>query len=71
MKVLPLTRLPIVQRGEWYFQTSVNEKDGVICIIALCPIFQYSVVRFFDSENLAADWVEYLLQQSSNLKELK
>lgn len=69
MKDIPVTILPLVQRGDWLFKTSVNDMDGVICIVAFNPIFQYSNVRFFDSENRAADWVECLIMQSTNLKE--
>lgn len=71
MKTLPITILPEIKRGDWRFKTSVNEIDGIICIVAFNPIFQYAVVKYFDSENLAFDWVEYLIIQSSNLKEMK
>lgn len=70
MKNIPVTYLPLIQRGDWLFKTSVNNNDGVICIVAFNPIFQYTNVRYFDSETMAADWVNYLIMQSVNLKEL-
>lgn len=66
---MKLVSLDPVQRDDWTFKVSVNNDNGIIMIHSHNALFQWSQIRFFDSEMMAKDYVEYLVMQSKNLKE--
>ena len=61
-----LHSLSTVKRGDFLFKLS--EMDGRILLVSHSPIFQYTNIRFFDSESMAKNFIEYLVMQSKEMK---
>jgi hypothetical protein len=64
---MKLVSLTIVRRNDWLFKVSVNDDTGTILIHAFNETYQWSHFRFFDSEERASNWVDYLMIQSKEL----
>jgi hypothetical protein len=59
----------VVRRNDWLFKVSVNNDEGIILVHAYNETFMWSQIRFFDSENTAKNWVDYLVMQVKDLQE--
>ena len=60
-----ITSIPLVRKEDWLFKVSVL--NGTIMIVGYNPLFQWSHIRFFSSEDEAKNWVEYLMLQSKHM----
>lgn len=62
-----LHSLKTVKMGEFLFK--VSELNGGVMVVSYSPIFQYAEVRYFDSEILARDYIEYMVMQGEVCKQ--
>lgn len=67
--IMVITSLDVVRRNDMLFKVSVNGSTDTILVHAYNETFQWSQFRFFDSEESAKNWVDYLVIQSKHLKE--
>lgn len=54
--------LDVVEANGWRLKAS--SLDGMICLVVFHPLFMWSQVRFFNNENEAHNWIEYLFDRS-------
>jgi hypothetical protein len=64
-----ITSLDPVRKDDWVFKVSVNQENNMILVHAFNETFKWSQFRFFESEDSAGNWVDYLIIQSRHLKE--
>jgi len=64
---MKLVSMNLVKRGDFLFKVSLNGDTDTIMIHVYNVTYKWSHVRFFDSEILAHDWIEYLMLQENNL----
>lgn len=55
--------LDTVKLGDFFFKVSNCLDTGSICVVAYNPLMLWSHVKFFDSEAIAKNWIEYLVMQ--------
>ena len=54
---------------DWMFKVSTY--DGQIMVITHNKLFEWTNIRFFESENSARNYIEYLQMQSQELRNNK
>lgn len=63
---MKLVSLKTVKRNDWLFK--VSQFGGNILVVGFSSVFAYSICRFFSSEEMASNWIEYLIMQSESAK---
>lgn len=66
--MIDITSLDPVEIGEWWFKVSLYVDAGSICVVSINIKLGWVNVRFFEDEDRAKDWVEYLSMQKSSEK---
>lgn len=50
-----------VRRGEWLLKVSVYKNKQIMIIAQHCYEFEKMIIRYFDDQNSAADFIELLV----------
>lgn len=66
-KKIIMVSLDPVLIEDWMFKVSTY--DGNVMVFAYNKLFQWSSIRYFNTEDGAKNFVDYLVMQSKNLKE--
>jgi hypothetical protein len=66
MNIMPL---PVAKIGEWTIQTSISS-EGVVLVTGIHETGLASIERFFTSQDMAANFIEYLGDQRLDMSPL-